>query len=71
MKKGTRVKMSEDLKAALRSNGCDDHVREFGNCIGIVEGPVDYGSSQGPEVDVRWQPGSLRYAYHPDQLVKI
>lgn len=52
--------------------GCSiDHIKEFGDCIGIVIGLVDYGSQQGPEVDVRWQPSNLRYGYHPDLLDKI
>jgi hypothetical protein len=70
MKAGTHVRMSARLKRALRDNGCGDHVDEFGDCVGIVEGPVDFGTQQGPEVDVRWQPSGLRYAYHPSQLVR-
>lgn len=68
MKPGTRVKMSQRLKDALKRNGSSDHVHEFGNCVGIVQGPVNYGTQVGPEVDVRWQPSNLRYAYHTDQL---
>lgn len=71
MKPGTKVRMSQDLKNGLRSNDCGQHVDEFGDCVGIVQGPVDYGTSEGPEVDVRWQPSNLRYAYHPDQLVEL
>lgn len=59
-----------------------DHVEEFGDCVGIVQGPVDYNNvppdhpeydprSVGPEVDVRWQPSNLRYGYHPDELELI
>lgn len=95
MKKGTRVRMSEELKRALRGKcgeagrhlgpfdpgegddpggdcwGCSSpHVEEFGDCVGIVEGLVDFGTSKGPEVNVRWLPSKLRYGYHPDQLVR-
>lgn len=35
--KGDKVKMSEKLKSILTSNGCEEHVIEFENCIGIVE----------------------------------
>lgn len=57
--------------------GCSsDHVEEFGECIGTVEGLVVWNPGSlaglvehvGPEVDVRWQPSNLRYAYHPDYL---
>jgi len=34
-------------------------VDEFGHCIGVVEGLVDYGNSSGPEADVRWMPKEL------------
>ena len=68
MKAGTRVKMTEELRTRLLLNDCDDHVDEFGDCIGIVEGPTDYGTSKGPELDVRWQPSNLRYAYDPKYL---
>ena len=92
MKKGTRVRMSEELKRLMggkcREAGehlgpfdlCDkevcwacswEHVKEFEDCTGIVIGPVEWGSgTSGPEVDVRWQPSNLRYAYLPDRLVK-
>lgn len=68
MKRGIYVCMSEDLKRQFRRNDSVEHVEEFGDCIGIVEGPVDWGTCQGPEVDVRWYPSRLRYAYHPDNL---
>jgi len=68
---GAKVRMSEALKQELIANGCAEHTEEFFDCIGIVEGPVDYGETKGPEVDVRWQPSNLRYGYHPDQLVFV
>ena len=60
--------MKEQYKQDLIANNCADHVEEFGDCVGVVEGPVDCATSQGPEVDVRWQPSNLRYGYHPDSL---
>lgn len=64
MKPGTKVRMSEALKKVLRGNQSSEHVEEFGECIGVVEGLVDYGNGNyGPEVDVRWSPSKLRYAY--------
>lgn len=61
--------------------GCSwAHEREFGNCEGVVQGLVDYNGGLkpgqpgydsnrvGPEVDVRWKPSNLRYAYHPEDL---
>lgn len=89
MEPGTRVRMSERLKAKLRGKcgvagkhvgpfdpedgkecwGCSTpHVEEFGTCVGIVEGLADFGTQKGPEVDVRWQPSNLRYAYLPEDL---
>ena len=76
MKTGLRVRMREALKEKFRQNDCADHVEEFGECIGIVEGLVDYNEGdehhdprkRGPEVNVRWQPSGLRYGYHPDFL---
>jgi len=64
------VKLSKQIKQNLRKNGCDQHIREFGSCFGVVIGPVNYGNSIGPEVDVRWQPSNLKYAYSFDDLVK-
>jgi hypothetical protein len=67
MKAGTKVRMSDACKRELRAHGCREHVEEFGHCIGHVEGPVDYGNGVvGPEVNVRWQPSGLRYAYRPE-----
>jgi len=76
MKAGRIVRMSDRCKAELRANGSAAHVDEFGDCIGIVEGLLDYNNAGeprdpakiGPEVDVRWQPSALRYGYHPEHL---
>lgn len=82
MKPGTKVKMSEQLKSRLRGNCQHDpekseeeilfcaycslqHVEEFGECIGVVLGNADLG---GSEIDVRWEPSGLRYAYLPEDL---
>lgn len=61
--------MSEELKRKLRASGSGEHVDEFGECVGVVQGLLDYGSQQGPEVDVRWQPSNLRYGYLPEELI--
>lgn len=67
-----RVKMSEELKQHFNDNGCEEHVKEFGNCVGVVDGFTDYGQTlKGPEVDVRWQPSNRRYAYDPKTLIIV
>lgn len=68
MKPGTLVRMSWKLQAEFIKNGCLEHVEEFSECVGLVEGPVEWKTQMGPEVDVRWQPSNLRYAYHPEEL---
>lgn len=70
----------------LPDDGCmkcsTAHIEEFGECEGIVIDLMDYNncaptdpeydiSKIGPEVDVRWQPSNLRYAYHPTQLCLV
>lgn len=75
---GTRVRMSAALQERMREHS-PDHIAEFGDCVGRVEGPVDYNtpgtaydpSKLGPEVDVRWQPSNLRYGYYPEELVVL
>lgn len=58
------------------------HVLEFGSSVGVVQGPTDYNacksdepeydeSKLGPEVDVRWLPDMLRYAYAPSDLEEV
>jgi hypothetical protein len=77
IKVGDKVKMSFFCRENMLRNGSHDHVEEFGDCIGIVIGPTDYNNCKpddpnydpakvGPEVDVRWQPSNLRYAYNPE-----
>jgi hypothetical protein len=50
------------------------HIEEFGDCVGVVSGLTDYNNvppghadyesdKVGPELDVRWEPSGLRYAY--------
>lgn len=68
---GFKVKMNKHFKDILvnaRPFSSEEHIEEFGDCIGTIVGWVDYGSQLGPEVDVRWQPSNLRYAYHPINL---
>lgn len=70
--RGDLVKMSDSCKQGLIDNDCKEHVDEFGECIGVVEGLVDWGEHKGPEVDVRWFPSELRYAYNPKtDLIKV
>ncbi len=67
---GTLVRMSARAREALRSNGSRKYVTEFGGRAGVVVGLTDYGNGQvGPELDVRWIPGYLRYAHAPEDLV--
>lgn len=68
IEKGTWVRMTQDLKDGMRANGSHEHVDEFGDCIGMVIGPMFPDCEDAPEVDVRWQPSNLRYGYHPDHL---
>lgn len=68
MKTGDKVKMSENLKNNLIEMDCKDHVDEFGDCEGIVEDKVWEDEN---DVNVRWKPSGLRYAYDPDTLIKI
>lgn len=51
MKSGARARMSEQLRRDLRANDCVD---EFGDCVGIVEDPVDFGLQQDPEINAGW-----------------
>ena len=82
MKPGTKVRMSRGLRKELINNDCMEHVMEFGRCIGVVLGPLDYNNvpksdptydphKVGPEVDVRWLPNNLKYGYHPDKLEPV
>lgn len=71
MTKGALVKMSEELKRIMRGNGSGAHIDEFGDCVGIVQGHVVVNGIKWPEVDVRWLPSNLKYAYPPDLLVRI
>lgn len=79
MKPGDRVKMTVALKEGLRANGSGEHVEEFGECVGIIAGLVDYNTCKpgesgyeieklGPDWDVRWQPSNLRYGYEEKWL---
>lgn len=67
VKPGTRVRMSAALKERLAVNSAE-HVEEFGECVGVVIGQAE---GDWPEVDVRWEPSGLRYAYLPSDLVEV
>lgn len=68
---GDVVKMSASYKRSIKKVN-QDHLKEFGDCQGVVEGPVDYGKDQqGPELDVRWLPSGLRYGYTPKDLTLV
>jgi hypothetical protein len=67
MNPGTRVRMSKALKKEMRKTS-QAHIKEFGNCVGVVMGLMDYGTQLGPEVDVRWLPSNLCYGYLPETL---
>lgn len=75
MKPGTRVRMTKDFKRQMAQTGSAAHIQEFGGCVGVVEEPLDYNAPGekdprkiGPELNVRWRPSRLRYAYHPAHL---
>ena len=55
---GLRVRMTTAYKT---SPAPDEHVAEFGDCVGIMLGPVF--DDPMLEWDVRWQPSGLRYGY--------
>lgn len=69
LRMGDRVKMTPKFKAQLRKNGSGVHEREFGHCVGVIQGLVEYPKKRmGPDVNVRWLPSWLRYAYVPENL---
>jgi len=82
---GDEVKMSEEYKSKMMVNSAE-HIQEFGDLVGVVEGLVDYNNVEpghpnhhphmmGPELEVRWRiPGyqhGLRYSYMPEDLVPV
>jgi len=74
---GARVCLSAQGKERLKTSPA--HLKEFGNCEGIVVALLDYHngmkegspSKLGPEVDVRWWPSGLRYGYAIEDLEVI
>jgi hypothetical protein len=70
IKKGDLVRMSEKFISDMMLGESKDHVEEFKNCIGKVDGP-SYPNGEGPEMDVRWMPSGLRYGYDPINLIKV
>ena len=71
MVKGTYVRMTAAFKKYLIKRKNKAHVDEFGDCVGRVLGPLDYGTSKGPEIDVMWLPDNLHYAYMPSHLRRV
>jgi len=74
--KDDKVKMSDELKKQLSHPDSIDHLKEFGDCEGIVLGPCEYNidgiiTYDDEFVDVRWEPSGLRYGYNKNLLVKI
>lgn len=84
-KVGDEVKMSEDYKLKLKVKS-PDHVQEFGDSVGVVEGLTDFNNVPpedprynpdlvGPELEVRWIiPGyehGIRFMYNPEDLVPV
>ena len=45
------------------------HIREFGDCVGVVQGTASPDTDQ--YVDVRWLPSKLQYAYDIAHLKKV
>lgn len=70
IKQNSKVKMTDELKKILNRNGSKDHVREFGDCEGLVE-DIEYQDSIDIEVNVRWMPSKLRYSYNIKYLKLI
>lgn len=68
---GDRVRMTEAHRLKLRTGRSRQHESEFGECVGVVIGLTDFGTALGPELDVRWAPSGLRYAYHPSELERV
>jgi hypothetical protein len=78
IKSGDKVGMRQSFKDSLIKNGSEEHIKEFGDCVGIVEDYVNYNNNGendqnkiGPELNVRWIPSKLRYGYLPEDLVLI
>jgi alkylated DNA repair dioxygenase AlkB len=73
---GDCVRMTDIFKKKLASEapstekgvgGGYEHLKEFGDCVGVIQGPM-FQDPQAPELDVRWHPSNLRYGYDPSQL---
>ena len=78
LRKGDLVMMTKDLKTIMQLNGSGEHVKEFGECVGLVDGLTNNNNDGeydlykiGPEVEVYWLPHMIRFAYMPRHLVKI
>jgi hypothetical protein len=77
---GKHVDPFESDEECMRCSG--HHILEFGGCVGVVEGLLDYNNVPkdhpdydvakiGPEWNVRWAPSQLRYAYGVEDLVIV
>jgi hypothetical protein len=69
IKRGDLVRMSKKFISDMLTGESKDHINEFKDCFGRVEGPC-YPNGEGPELDVRWIPSGLKYGYHPENLEK-
>ena len=67
IKIGSIVKMNPVCKQGFIVNDCQEHVDEFGECIGIIEELY----SEYSEAKVRWKPSNLNYIYNIDHLELI
>lgn len=63
-----KVKLTEEHKQKLINNNCQDHVNEFGDCIGILNKIEKNG-----DLEIIWFPSNLKYHYMCDaiQIVEI
>ena len=71
LKRGDLVRMTHQFKSLMKSGQSFSklHIKEFGRCVGMVLGPVDWANGTfGPEIDVRWKPSGLRYMYSIESL---
>jgi alkylated DNA repair dioxygenase AlkB len=59
--------MTEEFKKRMAKTSAE-HIEEFGDCTGVVEGPMFPNVQEAEEVDVRWHPSKLRYGYFPKDL---
>lgn len=69
MKSGDCVRWTTAFKNQYENTTMAPHIKEFGDCIGVIQGPMFLQSwPEAPELDVRWHPSNLRYGYDPSEL---